>query len=90
MGDDRLRPSYPTSPGGSRSEGPLEGVGVRIVCLSDTHGRHRKVAVPDGDLLILAGDLTAHGKPAEVEEFDRWLGGLPHRHTGVDCFMRQG
>lgn len=56
---------------------------MRIVCLSDTHGRHRRVDVPDGDVLVFAGDLTAHGKLAEVREFDDWLGGLPHRHKVV-------
>lgn len=56
---------------------------MRIVCLSDTHGGHRRVTVPDGDLLVFAGDLTAHGRLAEVEEFDGWLGRLPHRHKVV-------
>ena len=65
---------------------PPEGVRVRIVCLSDTHGSHRWVTVPDGDLFLFAGDLSRHGKFDEVEDFDRWLGGLPHRHKGVDRF----
>jgi Icc-related predicted phosphoesterase len=56
---------------------------MRIVCLSDTHSRHRKVAVPEGDLLIHAGDLTARGTEKEVRELDRWLGGLPHPHKVV-------
>jgi Icc-related predicted phosphoesterase len=56
---------------------------MRIVCVSDTHGRHRYTEVPDGDVLIHAGDLTAHGSLDDVEEFDRWLGALPHRHKVV-------
>lgn len=31
---------------------------TRFVCISDTHSRLRNVAVPDGDVLIHAGDLS--------------------------------
>lgn len=57
---------------------------MRIVCASDTHGRHRFTEVPDGDVLVHGGDLTAHGALDDVEEFDRWLGSLPHKHP---CMM---
>jgi Icc-related predicted phosphoesterase len=53
---------------------------LRVVCLSDTHGRHRELTVPHGDLLIHAGDLTERGTPAELTEAFEWLGALPHRH----------
>ncbi len=55
----------------------------RIVCVSDTHSFHRKTVVPDGDILIHAGDITLHGELEAVEDFDRWLGTLPHRHKVV-------
>ena len=32
---------------------------MRIVCIADTHELHRELAVPPGDLLIHAGDITA-------------------------------
>ncbi|MEO1655000.1 MAG: metallophosphatase domain-containing protein, partial [Bacteroidota bacterium] len=51
---------------------------MRIVCLSDTHGAHRNVAVPAGDLLIHAGDFCAYGSLGELEDFNNWLGELPH------------
>jgi hypothetical protein len=52
---------------------------IRIVCLSDTHGLHRAVSVPDGDVLIHAGDFTGPDKdPDGICEFDDWLGELPH------------
>lgn len=51
----------------------------RVVCLSDTHGKHGLLDVPDGDLLIHCGDMTKHGTAAEVGEFNDWLGTLPHR-----------
>jgi Icc-related predicted phosphoesterase len=57
---------------------------VKIVCLSDTHGLHRKVHVPPGDLLIHAGDFTLFSKSQpEIRDFNAWLGELPHRHKIV-------
>jgi len=55
----------------------------RIVCLSDTHGRHASLAVPEGDVLVHAGDFSMNGRPEEIERFDRWLAGLPHAHKVV-------
>jgi len=53
---------------------------MKIVCLSDTHGFHRKVRVPPGDLLIHAGDFTWLSKSQpEILDFNAWLGELPHR-----------
>ncbi len=56
---------------------------MRIVCISDTHGRHEGVDIPDGDLLIHAGDLTMAGREREVADFNAWLGKLRHRHKIV-------
>lgn len=56
---------------------------MRIVCLSDTHSAHDKIDVPDGDLLIHAGDFTGHGSKQQVEAFDEWIGNLPHRYKIV-------
>jgi Icc-related predicted phosphoesterase len=39
--------------------------------------------VPDGDLLVHAGDLTLRGERREVEDFNAWLEELPHRHKIV-------
>jgi predicted phosphodiesterase len=56
---------------------------VRIVCVSDTHGQHGRMVVPDGDLLVHAGDATLRGTRAQLEAFDAWLGSLPHPHKVV-------
>lgn len=53
---------------------------MKIVCISDTHNLHHKIEVPDGDLLIHAGDATMRGSPHEVENFLRWMESLPHKH----------
>ena len=58
---------------------------MRIVCISDTHGYHESTTVPDGDILVHAGDICRHGSLADVEGFNRWLGTLPHRHKVVIC-----
>lgn len=59
----------------------------RLVCLSDTHGQHHRLtgalAVPDGDVLLFAGDACAKGTPDEWAAFCRWLGALPHPHKVV-------
>lgn len=53
---------------------------TRIVCISDTHGLHDRVVVPDGDILIHAGDCTNVGIPTELVGFLRWFAALPHRN----------
>lgn len=52
----------------------------KIVCLSDTHNCNEQITVPDGDILIHAGDATIRGTQYEVEEFLSWFSGLPHKH----------
>jgi Icc-related predicted phosphoesterase len=56
---------------------------MRIIAISDTHGRHNRLTIPDGDVLIHAGDLTRNGKLPEVVAFNAFLGTLPHRHKLV-------
>ena len=56
---------------------------MRLVLLSDTHGLHDHLLVPDGDVLIHAGDFTLHGDLAEVREFDNFLARMPHPHKLV-------
>lgn len=53
---------------------------LTIVCISDTHELHRELDVPDGDILIHAGDFTMFSKSASaILDFNEWLGELPHR-----------
>jgi len=50
------------------------------VCISDTHGQHAKLSVPDGDILIHAGDFMAFGDtPKEIADFNHWLDKQAHR-----------
>lgn len=52
-----------------------------IVCISDTHGRHRRLRnIPDADVLIHCGDFTDLGTESEALDFLEWFCDLPHRH----------
>ncbi len=68
---------------------------LQLVVISDTHGMHNNLEIPEGDVLIHAGDITMRGKLDEARAFDRFLGGLPHRHKIVIagnhdfCFEQQ-
>ena len=55
---------------------------IRVVCLSDTHDQVPS-EVPDGDLLIHAGDLTNPGTAASIQKQLDWLASLPHPHKIV-------
>lgn len=46
---------------------------MKLICISDTHGRHRKLDLPEGDILIHAGDFTSHGTENNVRDFADWL-----------------
>lgn len=56
-----------------------------IVCISDTHQRHRELtdrlkSSHNGDILIHAGDITNFGRGSKpFEDFDQWLSELPFK-----------
>lgn len=70
---------YPSVPDGDIKKVEL----MKIVCASDTHGLHREIDIPHGDILIHAGDLTAYGKENELHEVNAWLEAMPHKHKVV-------
>ncbi|MCJ1306641.1 hypothetical protein MMC25_000284 [Agyrium rufum] len=52
---------------------------IRLVCLSDTHAKIIPTSsIPEGDVLIHAGDLTNSGSAAEIQAQIDWLVSLPH------------
>lgn len=53
---------------------------MRIICISDTHGLGWDAEIPEGDLLIHAGDLTSRGTSTEWQGGCKWLGSLNHPH----------
>lgn len=67
---------------------------MRLVCISDTHGDHEGLDLPEGDVLIHAGDMTAHGRKSETQEFMKWLGSRRFEHVvciagNHDAFMEE-
>ena len=56
---------------------------MKLIAIADTHGLHRSLEIPDGDILIHAGDLTRHGSLEDVLEFNDFLGTLPHPYKIV-------
>jgi Icc-related predicted phosphoesterase len=56
---------------------------MRCVAISDTHNRAERVAIPDGDVLLHAGDHTMRGSVDELERAARWLGSLRPRYRAV-------
>ncbi len=46
---------------------------MKFVAISDTHGQHQKLTLPDGDVLIHAGDISSRGLAVEVTQFLNWF-----------------
>ena len=67
--------------------------------ISDTHNYAHRIPMPEGDILLHAGecwpvsrarelnfhlgDFTVHGQLHEIRQFDEWLGTLNYRHKIV-------
>jgi Icc-related predicted phosphoesterase len=51
---------------------------TRIVAISDTHGFHRKIMIPNGDIFVHCGDITRAGEMDTILDFADWLKELPH------------
>lgn len=56
---------------------------VRIVTIADTHDHHDAIVVPDGDILVHAGDLTMLGGKKEIKKCFEWINALPHKYKIV-------
>jgi len=46
---------------------------LQIVCISDTHGWHRELDLPKGDVLVHAGDCTDVGEEKSLEDLANWF-----------------
>jgi Icc-related predicted phosphoesterase len=53
---------------------------MKFVAISDTHGLHRHVKLPKGDVLLHAGDITHRGKEDEVLDFLTWFSKLNYQY----------
>lgn len=46
---------------------------MKIVAISDTHAKHQNLILPEGDMLIHAGDVSSMGKESEIKDFLNWF-----------------
>lgn len=53
---------------------------TRIVAISDTHNAHNKLAIPECDILIHAGDESYRGQATEIMAFAEWISQQPAKH----------
>src|SRR5690625_1620059 len=53
---------------------------MKIVAISDTHGRHADIVFPKGDMLIHAGDVSSRGTRTQVADFIDWFARQPHKY----------
>ncbi|KAF9054543.1 metallophosphoesterase domain-containing protein 1 [Panaeolus papilionaceus] len=68
--------NYPDSAGTSK---PIAVNKIRIVCISDTHDtQFCQPSLPEGDILIHAGDLTNSGTRLQLDNVLTWLESQPH------------
>lgn len=63
-----------------KQESQLTAKSLRLVCMSDMHSLNFAFPVPDGDVLIIAGDICGYGSSDELKKFDDSLSDLPHKH----------
>jgi hypothetical protein len=46
---------------------------TRIVCISDTHGKHRDISLPGGDILIHGGDFSKSGEVGSIQDLSSYF-----------------
>jgi Icc-related predicted phosphoesterase len=55
---------------------------MRLVCISDTHGHDlEKLKLPEGDILLHAGDVSDRGTIAEIAMFNSHCAKVKHLYT---------
>ena len=68
---------------------------TKICFISDTHGLHKGLALPDADILVHCGDFSNHGTYMDAIKFAGWFGNQPHKHKifiagNHDLYFEQG
>lgn len=56
---------------------------MKLVVMSDTHGYHKNLKVPDGDVFVHCGDFSMRANFSDVNNFANWVNKLPHKHKLV-------
>jgi Icc-related predicted phosphoesterase len=53
---------------------------MKIVFISDTHGKHDELQLPKGDMLIHAGDVSPRGTLPQMQAFLDWFEKQPFKY----------
>ncbi len=53
---------------------------MKFVVIADSHGQHRQLCLPKGDVIIHAGDVSRRGEENEIIDFLNWFSALDYRH----------
>jgi Icc-related predicted phosphoesterase len=53
---------------------------MKVIAISDTHSYHDQLVLPEGDMLIHAGDVSKRGDEPEILHFLEWLDNQPFTH----------
>ncbi len=54
---------------------------MKIVCISDVHGKWNRLTIPECDILISSGDYSFRGELHMVKDFHAWLNKQPAKHV---------
>ena len=53
---------------------------MKLIHISDTHGQHCHLVIPNGKIIAHTGDFTNRGTELQVDMFLNWYASLPHQH----------
>lgn len=53
---------------------------LKGVFISDTHGKHKELILPEGDIIFHAGDVSSTGTISEIQEFLEWFEQLDYSY----------
>lgn len=53
---------------------------MKFVAIADTHGKHKDLTIPSGDMLIHAGDISMKGDEDEIIDFLNWFDEQNFKH----------
>jgi len=66
---------------------------LKIVAISDTHGQHNKLVLPEGDVLVHAGDWSRRGEEIDTINFLMWFDEQDYNHkvfiAGNHCWFTE-
>ncbi len=54
---------------------------MKIISISDVHGKWNKLTIPECDVLLSVGDYSFRGEPHMVRDYHKWLNKQPAKHV---------